>query len=319
MPPVHEHLVGVVPVHLRMVRQPGREVVLDHVDRLAAGRRDPVEALVAGGHLEERAARPPPLLGGLGEKGANHRLDLLRGVLDLSVRPPVDDPDVADARSLRNVYLVVGVSDHGPGGERPEVDERDHAGGAPGRGRRVRSVRFLRCGGGRLRAGSGCRTGCRGKCRGGAGGRRLPGVQHGLEHLARVMHLPAVGVEVYDDGPKPARPRVGEGAREVARLEPVDHALDADVPHRPGHRRCVRRVRRRALRRLVGAPARGQGREGERGQPGEEPRSPSRRASRPGSLRRGRILPHHARSPAVFRVRRAAGFGSPPETARQRS
>ena len=146
MPPVHEHLGGVVPVHLRMVRQPRREVVLDHVGGFAAGRRDPIELWLRAVHLQERPARPSPLLGGLGEEGADHGLDLLRGVLDLPVRPPVDDPDVADARSFRDVDRVVGVSDHGAGGERPEVDERDHAGGVTGRGLRVRSIR---CGGGR--------------------------------------------------------------------------------------------------------------------------------------------------------------------------
>ena len=245
-----------------MVGEPRREVVLDYVDRLAAGRGHAIEALVAGGHLEERPPRPSPLFGGLGEEGAHDRLDLLRGVLDLSVRPPVDDPDVADARTLGEVDLVMGVRDHGSGGEGPEVDEGDHARAVGARGVGA----FVRCA--RFRFAAGCRRS------GLAAGRRLSGSKDGPEHLARVVHLPAVGVEVQDDRAEPGGPRVGEGAGEVARLEPVDDALDANVAHPIGR---VRVRVRRAFLRIPGAP-RAEGREGnEQGRGEETPRCGSAR------------------------------------------
>ena len=90
VPPIHDDLARILSIDLRVIGQPGLEVVLDHVDRLTPGGRDAVEVLVSGGHLEKWSARPASALRGLGEESAHHRLDLLRGVLDGPVRAPVD-------------------------------------------------------------------------------------------------------------------------------------------------------------------------------------------------------------------------------------
>ena len=61
---------------------------------------------------------------------------------------------------------------------------------------------------------------------------------------------------MHDDGAQIGVACVGERAGEVARLEPVDYALDANVANRAGGHGI-----RRAFRRLVGAPG-AEGREG---------------------------------------------------------
>ena len=59
-------------------------------------------------------------------------------------------------------------------------------------------------------------------------------VDHVLEHLACIAHVPAVGVDVDDERIDLLLASVGDHALEVARAQPVDDARDVRVADRSG-------------------------------------------------------------------------------------